>query len=736
MLRIGRILNCVLERQGDTSLVRIIPCCLQKRNLSQKKKIGQLRQEKAREFLDNMDTAMVEKKARMERWIEEMRHLNYNVPKVISEYDWKMILIQADSRSHLEKFCKYLFLRECSKENDEVKREKLQKEREEKLQELVGSYHKFSIPYWKRDANTEMWARLRGMRYGDPIIMDMGFPDLKIREMREAFVQFNEVIAENKSHPQPFHLHVTSVRDNRVFSEILDSIDCQGTMVNFHEKPFWEIFPKEDLVYLTPDGPKLQGVNRNDIFVIGGIVDLHDTYPRTFIRAKELGIRMGSIPIHDYRLLVNSPKLRLPLPHIFGIMQDYCLNHDWELAFSKYLSPNKFLPKNEEGLRKKIEMMKSSKYQQGRSVREYERELMELTVRKSVRGKSMAPSVDTKYSKGKSDWSNDVRLSGRSADHTFGYKRENESASFSDKSDNRLSSGKFVRNGQKFGDRRHFDEFCGIENASNGLDQMTRNEFSKKKRLQFHESLGNYQKEITRDEVVSVDAKDSSSKSYKSNDSDHARKLYGHVREFDLEESIGKNIGSESVRNVYVSEDEQNSANHSDMSDDNDSNKLSNKLNQAIEERGFDMNEFLGQKGLKEISREGLMTADLKYSARNNRKSDDSFDSSLLSSFGNASGEQQKGEFHSDEFEGLSESRKKFENQMEKDSVSKSEDIGDSLGSGQSFGSDEYDGKMKLSEQFLKRARAKNSGKFQQLQENDRKQSKQEWMEEMKNLKW
>ncbi|KAH3794615.1 tRNA methyltransferase 10 homolog B-like [Dreissena polymorpha] len=381
---IGGMLNSVLQRQGYTSLARIIPCCFQKRNMSQKKILGEIKHEKGREFLDNIDAAMVEKKARMESWIEEMRHRGTLVPKVINEYDWKIILKDVNSRSALEKHCGYMFRRECSRDNEEAKREKKQKEREEKVEELEGtrSNHQFSLPYRKRDSEMEMWARLRGIRYGDPIILDMGYPEMKFREMAQAYNQFFLVIGENKTHPQPFHIHVTSVRDNTVFADNLDSNDCQRTMVDLHEKPFWELFPKKDLVYLTPDGPKLRGVNCNDIFVIGGIVDLHDSMPRTYMRAKELGIRMGSIPIHDYKLLVKGQGLRLPLPHIFGIMQEYCLNHDWEQALTKHLPPRHFLPKNKEGLRVKMESIDSSK--QMKALRQYERELLGLKVESKI----------------------------------------------------------------------------------------------------------------------------------------------------------------------------------------------------------------------------------------------------------------------------------------------------------------------------------------------------------------
>lgn len=151
-----------------------------------------------------------------------------------------------------------------------------------------------SMKYFK---NTE---GLKNLMHGDHVIVDLDY-ECNEREERRAKDQLEKLYGENIKHPEGFHLHFTSVQKNRLMhmehkAGLLDSYFC-----DFYEKPFWELFPLDRLVYLSPDAPRMREFNTNDIYVIGGFIDIVVQNKRSsYAKAKQLGIRTASFPISRY----------------------------------------------------------------------------------------------------------------------------------------------------------------------------------------------------------------------------------------------------------------------------------------------------------------------------------------------------------------------------------------------------------------------------------------------------
>lgn len=136
---------------------------------------------------------------------------------------------------------------------DSIKQQKLlnnsdESEKETRLYCIDGSFFKYE----------KAWARLRCLQSLNPIVLDFGFADKSIREMHTAFDQLRYCMQLNRYHRQPFQLHITSVLDNEAVKDAIKSGANAMPTVYEHEEPCWEIFPKENLVYLTEDGPALQ----------------------------------------------------------------------------------------------------------------------------------------------------------------------------------------------------------------------------------------------------------------------------------------------------------------------------------------------------------------------------------------------------------------------------------------------------------------------------------------------
>ncbi|WAR15402.1 MRRP1-like protein [Mya arenaria] len=270
--------------------------------------IRQHRLDKAKEFMDNLSPELIEKKKQIEAIIEGLIVSNALVPDNIDLIDWQQLLGRNATYHSIAKYCKYLFLAETSKKNDQQKKMARRLELQERNKiPMPEDQFKYNLPLFQREIVKKNWSRLRCLTSSIPMILDFNYPDCSIREKTQSMSQLSEIMRVNYTHPQPCHLHMTSAMDNdflKEFHELNGDVLC-GTV---HEKPFWEVFPKDNLVYLTPDGPALKHFTGNEIFIIGGLVDIYDAAPVSYIKAKKLGIRCASLPLMEHLLRKYFPK--------------------------------------------------------------------------------------------------------------------------------------------------------------------------------------------------------------------------------------------------------------------------------------------------------------------------------------------------------------------------------------------------------------------------------------------
>lgn len=133
-------------------------------------------------------------------------------------------------------------------------------------------------------------------------------------------------------------------------------------------RPFQELFPKEQLIYLTADSPNtITSLDSNKVYVIGGIVDRNRYKGLTYDRATNLGIETGRLPIDDGIKLLSSKVLTVNhgiisffICYIVGnILLTYQTEKDWKEAVLKAI-PNRKL-QNEDHLSKKQRRNKNIK---------------------------------------------------------------------------------------------------------------------------------------------------------------------------------------------------------------------------------------------------------------------------------------------------------------------------------------------------------------------------------------
>ena len=164
---------------------------------------------------------------------------------------------------------------------------------------------KFSISTLKKYMQHElMWAA----ENGPYMIIDMAFEQTR-REYSNMWAQIVQGLSYNMEKKNPFHYFFTgtSWEDVQTFYEN-NPIEFVQTLhedkrfdVTFSKKTPVELFPREKLVYLTPDARKpLVNFDPNKVYVMGGLVDLAGRPRETISVAREHNIECAKFPIEAF----------------------------------------------------------------------------------------------------------------------------------------------------------------------------------------------------------------------------------------------------------------------------------------------------------------------------------------------------------------------------------------------------------------------------------------------------
>jgi len=181
------------------------------------------------------------------------------------------------------------------------------------------------------------WQGIREFNIGTPLVVDFSYiKDLHSKRHVKGVInkEANLAIHHNRSSHAPFALHFTGVEpDLREKMEALQSITDENRVnmpVEITEKHQLDLFPKEKLVYLSPDSRNdLMRYNDDDIYVIGGIIDKgDDRAPLTLANAKKERIRHARFPMKK----VIGVSADLNVETCVAIMNDLKASQDWFYA--------------------------------------------------------------------------------------------------------------------------------------------------------------------------------------------------------------------------------------------------------------------------------------------------------------------------------------------------------------------------------------------------------------------
>lgn len=178
------------------------------------------------------------------------------------------------------------------------------------------------------------------MQFGQKLVLDCSYDEhMTKRECINAAKQLMFCFAENRYHDQPFDVHFCNANlkghtMTYLHKHIPTMLEPHFPM-NVHSGSYLDLFPKEQLVYLTPHCRNdLEEYNPDHVYIIGAMVDTMHNEPLSLAKAKKLGLKMARLPLDRYLQWGSGSGKSLTLNQMTHIMLDLKTTGDWNKSLS------------------------------------------------------------------------------------------------------------------------------------------------------------------------------------------------------------------------------------------------------------------------------------------------------------------------------------------------------------------------------------------------------------------
>ncbi|XP_071948341.1 uncharacterized protein [Antedon mediterranea] len=194
--------------------------------------------------------------------IEEMRLSGRQVPQQISDADLEHFASIKSKKQRL-KFMTFMYRRECLRLRDKEKR--LEKREQRKIESEESKEYETLLENTlflklnpKRILEFDNWKLSQGMKFGQNVVFDFCYDQyMQRREAISLCMQMRYVIHENKKAKESFHIHFVNHLEGSLSHKELVRTKTKDAynkmMVTMSSQSLLEKFPKEDIIYLSPD---------------------------------------------------------------------------------------------------------------------------------------------------------------------------------------------------------------------------------------------------------------------------------------------------------------------------------------------------------------------------------------------------------------------------------------------------------------------------------------------------
>lgn len=251
------------------------------------------------------------------------------------------------TKSAKKKYLKYLAMREVVKKADKAKKERRRTERlagREVMDNDDGEDSKlrntFIMQFWQRSLDKVLgWRSAQSMLFGQSLVFDMSYEQhMSRRELENTIKQLMETEGCNRRAVDPFHLHFCNLNPEGAYQkEFLKRYGPEtwdNLMVTTSHKDYIDIFPRDQLVYLTADSPNvLRRFDHDKVYIIGALVDRSILPGVSLANAKRLKLSTARLPL-DEHLHWGCGAKNLCLDQMFRILMTVKETGNWTKAFT------------------------------------------------------------------------------------------------------------------------------------------------------------------------------------------------------------------------------------------------------------------------------------------------------------------------------------------------------------------------------------------------------------------
>ncbi|KAM3877070.1 tRNA methyltransferase 10 homolog C [Diretmus argenteus] len=228
-------------------------------------------------------------------------------------------LAEYTTKTSKKKYLKFLAIKEGYKRDRKEKQQQKKAERAAWLEKTDGDAEEgddqrapiqnnnLNLRFWNRSLDKLLgWRSVQAMLFGQPLVFDMSYEQyMSRREVVNTVSQLMEVEAWNRRATEPFHLHFCNLQPDGLYMQ--DLIKRYGAeawdrlLITATNRKHVEMFPREDLVYLTADSPNvLRTFDHSKIYIIGAFVDRSIQSGLSLAHAKRLKLATARLPLDEF----------------------------------------------------------------------------------------------------------------------------------------------------------------------------------------------------------------------------------------------------------------------------------------------------------------------------------------------------------------------------------------------------------------------------------------------------
>ena len=198
----------------------------------------------------------------------------------------------------------------------------------------------------KRERQNEMKAKLReAMVTGQRICVDLSLDVyMSEKECSRLAQQLCRLYGSNRIAARPAHVYFTGLnKSGFLYQEcVRKNSGFENYAVEMTEKSHMDMFSLDEIVYLSPNSSNvLETIDKDKVYVIGGLVDESVQKNFTQSRAEKLDIQTMRLPITEHMDRVDSSlktgnyNTILTINQVFEILLTFTEAGDWKLALSR-----------------------------------------------------------------------------------------------------------------------------------------------------------------------------------------------------------------------------------------------------------------------------------------------------------------------------------------------------------------------------------------------------------------